>query len=111
MRLDPVTKVLIGAATLWPLAYMALFLLSFVGMATGGGQPLLRFEALFVLHLLTMVWMVGLMVFYIVYLFKTERVSQDKKVLWAIVLFMGHVIAMPIFFWLYIWPDPREGTP
>ena len=88
MRLDPVTKVLIGAATLWPLAYMALFLLSFVGMATGGGQPLLRFEALFV-----------------------ERVSQDKKVLWAIVLFMGHVIAMPIFFWLYIWPDPREGTP
>ena len=111
MKLGVVAKVLVGLATLWPLVYMVLFLLSFVGMATRGGGQLIRFEALFLLHVLTMVWMVGLMIFYIVYLFQSKRISQDKKVLWAIVLFMGHVIAMPIFFWLYIWPDPREGTP
>lgn len=110
MKLGLVATVLVGLATLWPLVYMVLFLLSFVGMATSGGGQLIRFEALVLLHVLTMVWMVGLLIFYIVYVFKTKRISQDKKVLWAIVLFMGHVIAMPIFFWLYIWPEGCEGT-
>jgi hypothetical protein len=43
--------------------------------------------------------------FYIVYLFKTPRVEEGHKALWAVVLFMGGPIAQPIFFWLYIWPE------
>ena len=110
MKLDRAAKVLIGVATLWPLVYMLLFAVSFVAMAMKAGGGLIRFETLFLLHLFTIVWIFVLLVFYIVYLFRTERVSQDKKVLWAVVLFLGHMLAMPIFFWLYIWPGNSEGT-
>lgn len=62
-----------------------------------------EFDAIFRLHLGTMLLIFGLIVSYIVYLFKTEYVSKDKKALWAVVLFMGNVLAMPIFWFLYVW--------
>jgi len=40
---------------------------------------------------------------YIVYLFRTEHVPKGKKALWAVALFMGHVISMPIFWFIYVW--------
>lgn len=34
----------------------------------------------------------GLTVFYMVNVFRNDRVEKDKKVLWAVVLFMGNMI-------------------
>mgnify|MGYP001496655692 CR=1 FL=1 len=45
----------------------------------------------------------ALIVSYIVCLFKTSNVPNDKKPLWAVVIFMGHFLAMPIFWYLYVW--------
>jgi hypothetical protein len=113
-------KLLIGFLTAWPFLYMLVF---FVVVATSmlwmtrtpadgshSSGPPAAFLVLFAAHLLTMVLMVGLIAFYIVYLFKTDRVSQDKKALWAAVLFLGNMLAMPVFFVLYVWPDewPRK---
>ncbi len=42
------------------------------------------------------------------YLFKTDVVPQDKKALWAVVLFLGNMISMPIFWYLYIWTKLKE---
>jgi hypothetical protein len=60
---------------------------------------------------------------YIRYLFKTDTVPKDKKALWAVVLFLGNMISMPIFWYLYVWkylgnkmpeqiapPDRQEST-
>jgi hypothetical protein len=56
--------------------------------------------------------MFGLLTFYMVYLFRTDRIGQDKKALWAVALFLGNLIAMPVFFVLYIWPDsPGKAEP
>ena len=49
------------------------------------------------LHPSTMLIVMALMVFYIVNVFKNERVDKDQKVLWAVVLFMGNMIAMPVY--------------
>jgi hypothetical protein len=57
-----------------------------------------------------MLWVVVLMVIYIVNVFKNDRVDKDKKVLWAIVLFMGSMIAMPIYWYLYIWKSEPVST-
>jgi hypothetical protein len=53
-----------------------------------------------------MLAIMALTVFYIVNVFRNERVDKDKKVLWAVVLFMGNMIAMPIYWYLYIWKEP-----
>jgi len=111
-------KIALGVATAYPFLYMIFFVLSFFGLmvfgatshpttpgARAGGPPAF-FLVFFAVHLLTMLWIFGLMAFYIVHLFKTERVSTDKKALWAIVLFMGNMFAMPVYWYLYIWRDP-----
>ena len=111
------TKILLGLASLWPFVYMILFfvfiLASFFLSASGGQQsgPPLLFLIIFPLHLLTMLWIMALTVFYMVNVFRNERVDKDKKVLWAVVLFMGNIIAMPIYWYLYIWKEPAVSLP
>jgi hypothetical protein len=113
-------KVLLGVATLWPIVYVFLFIAFFFSAflfgpgtaetGTGSGMPPLM-ALLFVLHLLTMVFILALTVFYIVDIFRNDRVEKDKKALWAIVIFMGNAIAMPIYWYLYIWKEANIGGP
>ena len=46
---------------------------------------------------------------YIVYLFRTKHVRQDKKALWAVVLFLGNFVAMPIFWYHYVWKPANNS--
>jgi len=114
MRLGKPAKVLIALATIWPLVYVFLFIgFCFFSVLTGFGRtkppgeaPPYFFVVLIVLHLFTMFWLLALAIFYIVYLYKTDRVAQDKKALWAVVLLLGNFFAMPVFWYLYIWHEP-----
>jgi len=106
--MNKTAKTLLGVATFWPCAYMVLFFLFIIstilfgGGGSGTGVPA-AFAVIFTLHLLTMLIITGLTIFYIVDVFKNIRVEKDKKVLWAVVIFLGNVIAMPIYWYLYIW--------
>ena len=108
-------KIALGAATVWPFLYALVFFVSALAltfassgrdpMAAGGGARA-WFLGLVALHFLTMLWVIGLMIFYIVNVFRNDRVEQGKKVLWAAVLFFGNIFAMPIYWYLYIWREP-----
>jgi len=106
--------ILLGILTAWPLVYMGIFMLSVFGMFLSGGHPatLFPFAALMVLHLLTMLLVVVLLVIYIVYVFQSDRVPQDLKALWAVVLFLGNAVAMMVFWYIYIWkqPEPKDDS-
>jgi hypothetical protein len=110
-------KLFVGALTLWPLIYMVLFFIFIFSTilfppepTEGGFQPI--FAMIFGLHLLTMLIIMGLTVFYMVDVFRNNRVDKDKKVLWAVVIFLGNMIAMPIYWYLYIWKEPAvAGQP
>ena len=106
------TKILVGIGTLWPFLYMILFftfMLSSVFFLPSEGPesgPPAGFVVLFTLHLFTMFWIMALTIYYMVNVFRNDQVDKDKKVLWAVVLFMGNMIAMPIYWYLYIWKEP-----
>lgn len=107
-------KLLLGLVTIWPFAYMILFFITIVSLAFFGrgsepavGPPPL-IALILPLHLLTMLVIMALTVFYMVNVFRNERVVKDQKVLWAVVLFLGNVLAMPIYWYLYIW---KEASP
>lgn len=108
-------KSLLGLVTFWPLAYMILFIVlvfsAFLFRPTGADDSeALPFVAIFLgLHVLTMFIILALTVFYIVDIFRNNRIANDKKALWAIVIFMGNAIAMPIYWYLYFWKEP--GVP
>lgn len=104
----------LGIFTAWPILYMALFMCMVFGMMIwmelgrqeGRVESPMIMLLIFPLHFLTMLVMLALMVIYIVHVFKTDRVPQDQKALWAVVLFLGNAIAMPVYWYLYIWREP-----
>jgi hypothetical protein len=110
------SAIVLIALTIWPFIYMFLFMggiffaISHPGPSHADGPPLLM-KVILPLHLLTMLEMMGLLVFYIVHLFRTNRVAPDKKALWAIVLFMGNMISMPFYWYFYIWKPLNELPP
>ncbi len=108
-------KVILGIATLWPFVYLLVFMGFWLYMVLWGVShqestkeiPVV-FIGVFILHFITMIWTWGLLAIYICNVFKNDRVATDKKALWAVVLFFGNMIAMPIYWYLYIW---REDEP
>ena len=88
-------KILLGIASLWPITYMVIFFSFFIfnflrimsGSTTGNHGNLPSWTILiFILHMVTMLWIFVLLVIYIIDVFKNDKVDKDKKALWAIVL-------------------------
>ena len=103
------SKILLAAATIWPLIYMLLFMGFMFASFLSSDEPGALWAIIIPLHLLSMLLIMGLTVFYIVNVFRNDRVNKDMKVLWAVVLFMGSLLAMPIYWYLYIWRDAPEA--
>lgn len=112
MKLSKPVKILLGVVTILPPLYL-LFFMGFMmfTFATTFSDPshwkemFDLFHVIFILHFSAILLSFALITFYMLYLFKTERVPQDKKALWAAVLFLGSFIAMPIFWYLYVWRE------
>lgn len=110
-------KVVIGLATTWPFLYMFVFAGLWIYMVlsitshpqVGNRMPPLMI-ALFILHIMTMFWTIALLGFYIYNVFINDRIDKDTKVLWVVVLFLGSIFAMPIYWYIYIWRGPSPGT-
>jgi hypothetical protein len=114
MRLSKPVALLVLGATLLPLAHLVFFFVTIlVALAGGlwGESGAAWFTALFVVHFLCIVWIWALLAFYLVFLFRSDAVPKDQKVLWAVVLFFGNMFAMPVFWFLYIWRPVTAGVP
>jgi len=112
--MKPLTKILLAIATIWPFFYMILFFVFMFGSVFFRGSPEdfpLTFMVIIPMHLFTMFLIMALTVFYMVNVFRNDRVDKDKKVLWAVVLFLGSMIAMPIYWYLYIWREQVSVGP
>jgi hypothetical protein len=120
-------KILIGIATIWPPIFMFLFMFGFflmrfvmpmiIGDLSHMGGPhdtdfiaLAAFIVLMALYLFTILLWNGLMVFYIVHLFMTKRITEGgTKALWAVLIFLANILVMPVYWYLYIWQAPASG--
>jgi uncharacterized BrkB/YihY/UPF0761 family membrane protein len=109
MRLGRPIRLVVGILNCLPFAYGAFFIAWSSSMAfRNDHQPAdmdkfhRQFNMIFSLHLATIVLIMALIAFHIVYLFKTNRVPKDKKALWAAVIFLGNMVAIPVFWYLYV---------
>jgi hypothetical protein len=112
MKLSRASKIGLIVATFVPPLYMVLFFANIAFMSTSGpGHNIIfdNFAVFMAMHLGVMLLMFALITFYIVFLFKTDRVRNDMKAVWAVAIFMGSIVAMPIFWYLYIWPNVESA--
>ena len=117
MRIRKPLAILIGLFTIWPVLYLLLFMIFFVVMAftivrhAPQHQPDPGFFPYIVIpHVGTMLLMFALAVFYIVHVFKNAALKDDRRVLWAVVLFMGLPFSAPVYWWLFVWRPARGDT-
>ncbi len=112
-------KVWLGIATIWPIAWMFIFMISmltfFFSFAGRPGQPepgpmLFLFPVIILLHFVTVFGTLALIIYYIFDIFKNERLEQNSKIMWTILLFLAGMLAMPIYWYLYVWRDAPRGA-
>src|ERR1700741_863120 len=104
-------RLLAGVATLLPWAYMLYFFNQMSPLPSPQSISTEEFHRFFRIHLMVTFIIFAILAGFIIYLFRTDRVPQSKKALWAVVLFMGNMVSMPVFWYLYVrpaqWQDPK----
>jgi hypothetical protein len=109
-----------GILSVWPFLYLILFLSMMVFTfasfgAAGTGKPpghtFDLFKYIFPLHIATMLLMFGLSAAYVIHAFRTDEIESDKRVLWVMVLFLGNMIAFPIYWWYFVRPSRERQSP
>jgi len=111
------TRILIGVATLWMPLYMLLFL-AFVGTSfflaetpqAAHHMPRM-FMFIFPLHCLTMLISMALIAVYIIHAVKSDRLTQEMRIVWILILFMGNMLAFPVYWWIYLRPGTEADAP
>ncbi len=91
------TTILLGIVSVWPIVYMGLFIAAMAYSFIVAGPPDPEgFGELFK---------------YIVHAYRTDLVPADKKVLWVVILFFGNFIAIPVYWYLYMWRPLKNPAP
>ena len=47
-------------------------------------------------------------IFYISNVFRNKTVARNQRVLWIFLLFVGHILVFPVYWYLHIWRDTKE---
>ena len=117
MTMNRPLALLVGLLTLLPWAFFVYFFATvmwqFPVLPAADAPPeqfFQDFQSIFRLQMVAMALVLGLVAFYVIHLFSTSRVPSEKKALWAVVLFLGNLFAMPFYWYFYIWPPRGEGA-
>jgi len=115
--MSKVKKIILGLFTVWPVVYITSvfgYILSHFDTVFSSLNELDNTQmtkmvlTIFTIQFLTIISMFVLLFIFIKNVFKNDRVNQSEKVLWLIVLFFGNMIAMPVYWYLYIWKEPAN---
>ena len=94
-------KLFIGLLSIIPALFVGLFIINFIKFP----DVLIEISVMFTYLTIVVILMIGLLTYYVVDIFNTRKIPSSQKTLWTIILFFGHVIAMPVYWYLYIWSD------
>lgn len=114
-------RLLLGAATIAPLALFGFQLLRALGLAFdilhdgGSVHPASMFETMrgFVAtQVATIALLVGLLCFYLwhVLVRRAHREPRDQVLIWVLALVFVPIVAMPIYWFTQIWPEGDART-
>ena len=76
------------------------------------------FASIFALHMLTILLSMALIPIYIVLAVKSVNLDQTTRIVWVVLICMMGMMAMPVYWYLYVWrkappanPQLSAGTP
>jgi hypothetical protein len=112
--IERAAKILLGMANLLvPLAFI-LGLTLLEPYRQYGWFESTKVTLLSILIMLAMASFPTLFVYYVVHAHRNKNLTKEKKNLWTGLLFFGNHLVYPVYWYLYIWREPRtsyEGLP
>lgn len=111
MRINRSIAVVLGALTVLPILYLAIFLGYLMPRLTSLGQPggigegqyFDLFNVVYRLQAVAAVLCIALVGLYVVFVYRSDTVPAGRRRLWLALLLFGNVVTMPIFWYLHIW--------
>ncbi|HEY6003425.1 MAG TPA: hypothetical protein VIV57_11175 [Anaeromyxobacter sp.] len=108
-------KLLLGAATAWPLVYLAVFTRTLLEVALSGFTPppelvdgsLLLVAAQLAVHLGTLILIVTLGAWYVKDSFRSPHVPENRRVVWVVLNVVGGFLAQIPYWYLFVWREPE----
>ena len=98
-------KFVLGIASIIPLLYVVLFIL-FVIINQNGLDGSITLPRYFLeLHLSVALFMIFELIFFIIHVFRNKEMTTDRKILWAILLYIGSIITFPLYWFNNIYKD------
>lgn len=114
MNLKRKAKILVVVFTLGPVYFLIADLILFPEIMSGefldSENPLQELLPFICVHAVAILWFLSTLVFYAVYLYKTDRVPAEKKLLWATLIVLGYTVSMLVFWYVYIWREPKKTS-
>jgi len=114
------TKILLLIAGLLPIIFAITFIifLQLGILANYDDEPtafgyFVNFEevpSIIVLFWVAFISVPCMLIFYIIDVWRKNRVANNQKALWTVVLFAGLWLAFPVYWYLYIWRKPKINT-
>ena len=93
-------KIILGIVTIWPLAYIILFMT--LMLATD-----ISANTILPLHIFTMLIVVILYIFYIKHVMYNNNLKNMREA-WIILILFGGYIACIVYWYLYIWREREK---
>lgn len=110
MKLNQPIKILVGLGTIWMLLYPLVFVafilfVPLIPLELEINLSYLFFNVFGMLIILSLPIQIGLMLFYLIHVIKNKTASEVVRIILGIGLFLMPVIAMPVYYFTYIWRD------
>ena len=67
------------------------------------GEP--QLPQLFIVNVVTYLWLLLMLVFYLTHVFRNNRLARNERVVWAIILPLFNMFIMPVYWYIYIWRE------
>ncbi|MCC5917975.1 MAG: hypothetical protein JJU02_11690 [Cryomorphaceae bacterium] len=103
-----IIQLLVGLLSLIPFTFTAIVAINAVQTPDA---RFIEFQTLINWLLLVVLVMIGLISYFVVHIFNTDKIPTSRKTFWTIILFFGHVIAIPVYWFLFIWGDGITEKP
>jgi flagellar basal body-associated protein FliL len=114
MKLNKPAKIVLGILTFLPLIFgigffiVAVFQILSMMFSEDPAMPLMLFSymsyVLPYLFLLLPIYL-GLGIYYLVHIIQNNYFDSEKRLLWIVILFILHAIAMAVYWYVHIWRD------
>jgi len=106
-------KKILGFVSIWPFLYVPIFMayVFYMGLSLDSqqsGMPT-SFFLVVPVHLLTMVSIIGLQIYYVLHVIRGD-LEQNQKALWVILLMFFNMFAFPFYWYKFLWKEKQPES-